>query len=420
MMNVFVGLWHPDLVTITASVLGGIVAFGAVLMSVNVFRHEGNAGTISPKKRTHAFMLVALAIVSGAIGLLIAHAGAAWLSVHALATIAIASLSLYERNNSTQLIRRLAVRAAFGAGLIALSLVIMTLNPFQFSSSITTAQVAFILALLGYGVALGIAPMHIGLSELYSKIPSPISALVAPLSLLIGVIDLFRLRAEVDVVIADSGAWTGAVLIAFGLITVLVLSGTLLRQHNYKKFFAELTMFHTGALFLFAGFGVAGTIPALMHLGITAIMTSALFCVAGMLHATYKTTKFSGIRNIFKLLPVPSVLLGLVCLGALGVPVSGMFMSMMIGIGYGLQFHLVLTLFLVLSWCLVIAAVSARLFDLTHASQDDAIALLPVRWRMSSSILCIECFVMLLAVWWIGTQEGIAFFVDAAQSITTF
>ena len=420
MMNFFVDLWYADLVTIAALALAGVVTIAGVLMSINVFRHEGNAGTISPKRRIHAYILVGIAIVAGAIGLRIPHVGAVWLSVHALAMIAVASLSWYGRNTTNQLTRRFGVRVAWSACLVALGLVIFSFNPFQFAPSTIAAQVAFILVVLGYGVSLGIAPMHIGLSELYSKIPSPIVALVAPLSLLIGALGIFRMRELVDSIIADTGAWTGNILVAFGLITTVILECTLLRQHNYKKFFAELTMFHTGVLFTFAGFGVAGTIPALIHLTLTVIMTSALFCIAGILHATYKTTKFSGVRNISALLPFPSVLFGIVLIGALGVPVSGMFMSLMIGIGYGLQFHLVLTIMLAWSWVMVIAAVSARLLALTRASQDDAVVLLPVRWYMSLTVLTVECISMFVAVWWIGTPQGITFFVDAAQRIAAF
>lgn len=420
MMNFLVNLWRPDLVSISGSILAGVVALAGVLMSVNVFRHEGNAGTISPNRRKHATFLVAGAVLAGAIGMLVANAGAVWLAVHVLASIAVVSLVLYERNNARELMRRFGVRVVFGATLAALGIVIMKFNPFQFAPSTIAAQVAFILVFLGYGVSLGVAPMHAGLSELYSKIPSPIAGLVMPLSLLIGTLGIFRMRTVLDVLIADGGAWTGNILIAFGLLTTVVLAVSMLRQKNYKKFFSELAMFHVGLVFTFAGFGVAGTIPALMHLGLTVVMASALFCIAGMLHATYKTTKFSGVRKVFSLLPVPSIALLLVLIGAVGVPVSGMFMSFMIGIGYGLQFHLVLTVFFVLVWILAITAVIDKVVGLHDASNEESIALLPVRWRVSSVVLIGECLALLVAVWCIGSSSGITFFVDAAQIVATF
>jgi formate hydrogenlyase subunit 3/multisubunit Na+/H+ antiporter MnhD subunit len=418
MMNL--DLWQPDTLTMAASALGGLVAIAGVLMSVNVFRHEGNAGTISPKKRTFAFVLIGLAVVAGAIGLLVAHVGAVWFSVHALAAIAIASLSLYERGNTKELMQRFGVRVVFGALLVALGLIVMKFNPMQLAPGTVAAQVAFILVFLGYGVSLGVAPMHGGLSELYSKIPSPVAALVAPLTLLVGTLGIFRMRFVVDGLLADAGTWTGNILIVFGLLTAATLACTVLRQKNYKKFFAEIVMFHTGAVLMFAGFGVAGVIPALMHLCVTLLLASVLFCAAGILHATYKTTKFSGVRNMAALLPVPLVLLVLVSIGAVGVPVSGMFVSMMIGIGYGLQFHLAFTLLFVLTWIVMIAGVTMRLLDLTHKSQNDAVALLPVRWRLSLAVLTVESLMILAAVWWLGTKQGVAFCIEAAQVIATF
>ncbi len=419
-MNLLLNLWQPDLVTIAASIIAGVVGLAGVLMSVNVFRHEGKAGTISPKKRIHALTLVGLAIAAGAVGILLAHVGAVWFSVHALAVLAVASLSLYERNNTKDLMWRFGVRVVFGAFLVASGLVIMQFNPLQFVPSTVAAQVAFILVFLGYGVSLGIAPMHAGLSELYSKIPSPIAACVAPLSLLVGVLGLFRMRAAVDVLLADNGVWTGTIFLVFGFITAFVLACTLLRQENYKKFFAELSMVHTGMLMTFAGFGVAGTIPSLMHLGLTAVLTSALFCIAGILHATYKTTKCSGVRNMFVVLPIPSVLFVIMLVGAVGTPVSGMFMSFMIGTGYGLQFHPLLTIGLVGTWILMLTSVVARLFSLMRTHHDGAVALLPVHWKMSLAVIVSECVMLLVATWWIGTQHGVKFFVDVAQRISPF
>lgn len=420
MLNAFLSFWQPDLVSMSASALAALVALAGVLMSVNVFRHEGSVGNIAPQRRTLAVLLVAGSVVAGGVGVVSANFAATWVSLFALGAIAVTSLFLYERNNTSDLIRRFGFRLLFGAIVSALGLVIMKFDPFQFTPSTLAMQTGFILVFLGYGVALGIAPMHTGLSEMYSKIPSPVAALVAPLSLLVGVVGILRMRGVVDGIVADGGLWTGTVLSTFGAITVVVMAGTMLRRDNYKKFFAEIGMFHTGVVVASAGFGIAGTIPALMHMSVVVLMTSALFGLAGMLHATYKTTKFSGVRQLFLLLPAPSILLTIILLGAIGVPVSGMFMSLLISIGYGLQFHLALTAVLLLSWIVVVTAVTRHLFVLTRAAHDEALALQPVRWRISLAVLGAECLALLAAVWFMGSQQGIPFFVNVAEVVSTF
>ncbi len=419
MNNFFLALWNPDLASIAVAVLAGCVALSGVLMSINVFRHEGSAGAIAPKHRMYAVFCVAGAVIAGAIGTLLSHAVAIWISIHALGAISVCSLSLYERNTNGVIARRLSVRLLLGALLSAFGLVVLTYNPLQFGSMELVARTAFVCTLLGYGVSLGLAPMHAGLAELYSKIPSPIAALVAPLTTILGVYGMLRLRIVVDGMLADGGVWTGGILLFFGVLTVVVLAGTLVWQKNYKKYFAELLMFHVGILIAFMGMGVAGTIPALMHLSATAVLGSSMFALSGILHATYKTTKFSGLRNTFSLLPLTAGALVFVLLGSIGMPVSGMFMSMMIGMGYGLQFHIIATAVLMCAWIVVMSSVAARVLALRMSMHDDALVLLPVRWKISPIVVVLQCGALFALSWYIGTQNGIRFFVDIAQGLST-
>lgn len=434
-MNYFLELWNTDVLTLFMLGVAAVITVAGVLMSVNVFQNEVKTGTLSPKHQKYAIGLLFASIIFGAIGLMANNLGLLWLSIQGLSAIGVIGLVFHERNNTKELIRRFGIRAVFGAIISGVGVGILKIVAIQHGVSIMEAgmissimdvvgsfapwqmQSAFVLAFLGFGVSIGIAPMHFGLSELCSKILSPIGALIAPLSILVGILGIFRLRQIVDSGLADGGVWSGNILMTFGVITLFIFALSLLRQNNYKKFFFEISCFHVGLILCMSGFGFAGTIPALMHLAAVAIIASAFFCAAGMLHATYKTTKCSGVRQLSRILPVTTVLLGLLIAGSVFFPMASTFTSMMIGIGYGLQMHPFFAALVIIALIIFALACSMFYVKLVLQQQEEIVLLLPANWKVSIGIVVVFLCVLAVFGWYVGTQDGVKFFVDSAQLI---
>ncbi|MFA6018285.1 MAG: proton-conducting transporter membrane subunit [Patescibacteria group bacterium] len=434
-MNYFLELWNTDVLTLFMLGVAAVITVAGVLMSVNVFQNEVKTGTLSPKRQKYAIGLLVASIIFGAIGLMANHLGLLWLSIQGLSAVGVASLVLHERNNTKELIRRFGIRAAFGAIIGGVGVGILKIVAMQHGVSIMEAgmissimdvvgsfapwqvQSAFVLVFLGFGVSIGIAPMHFGLSELYSKMLSPLVALIGPMSMLVGVFGILRCREIVDVALADGGVWTGKVLMIFGLITLFIFAFSLLRQNNYKKFFFEISCFHVGLILCMSGFGFAGTIPALMHLAAVAILASAFFSIAGMLHATYKTTKCSGIRQLSRMLPITTVLLGLLIVGSAFFPIASTFTSTMIGIGYGLQMHPFFAALVIFVLIVFVLACVMFYIRLVLQQQEETVLLFPANWKISIGIVMVFLCMLAGFGWYIGTQDGVKFFVDSAQLI---
>lgn len=413
--------------------MGGLataVAVISILLAVNVFRHEGNAGTIPPAKRQRAIGLMAAMIASGLIAAWTNRVELAWLGMIGVSVAVVLSISLYDRANNREVIRRMLLRIAAAAVIGAVGIIAAFIVGAQHGAPMwnfvamfragigVNEQAYFLVSLLSIGAFIGIAPLHVGLSETYSKVASPFGAFAASVLPLVGLVSLLKIRGAADMAMGDSGAWTGAVLMTFGSITIVWNLITIIRQTNYKKLFAELSMLHVGVILTVSGFGLAGMIPSMMHIGGIVLTTCALFAVAGVLHATYKTTKISGIRNMGKLLPGISRLFFVLMAGLVFMPISSLFMSGIIMLGYGLQQHTILTIVLACLLFVACCTIAIRAFDMLRSrSDDDTSMLLPAHWKLTLAVSTLLVVALAVYGWFVGTEDGVRSFVEIVQSI---
>ena len=429
-MNFLLGLWSTNFLGLCVGGLATGIAIVSILLAINVFRHEGNAGTIPPTKRKRATGLMAAMIACGMIAAWTNRVELAWLGMIGVSVAVILSVSLYDRANTREVIHRMGLRIGAAAAVSAIGIVVALVAGAQNGGSWSDVvgmfrigvsmneQAYFLVSLLTLGAMIGVAPLHIGLSETYSKVASPFGAFAASVLPLVGLVSLFKIRGAADLAMGNSGVWTGTALMTFGAMTIAWNLITILRQTNYKKLFAELSMLHVGIILSVSGFGLAGMIPSMMHIGGLALATCTLFALAGVLHATYKTTKISGIRNMGKLLPGISRIFFLLMAGFAFVPVSSLFMSGMIMFGYGLQQHTVLTIILACAIFVVCCSIAIHVFDMLRSrTDDDTSMLLPAHWKLTLAVCAILVALLGVYGWYVGTENGVRSFVEIVQSI---
>jgi hypothetical protein len=97
-------------------------------------------------------------------------------------------------------------------------------------------RLAFLLAVVGYGTKVGLAPMHTWLPDAHSEAPSPASAMLSAALLNTGMYAVIRFQA-----IAKAGlgnAYPDHVLLVFGFLTLFVGVIFMVRRGNFKRLFA--------------------------------------------------------------------------------------------------------------------------------------------------------------------------------------
>lgn len=186
--------------------------------------------------------------------------------------------------------------------------------------------VAFTFIFIGIGTKVGFAPMHTWLSDGHSEAPSPISAMMSGILINLALYVIIRFYAVVRHV---NGVQNLKYLfIAFGCISLIVSTFSILKQSNYKRLLAFSSIENMGIISLGIGFGgFAGIFGALLHSIAHAYGKSLLFLVSGNILSAYKTKRIDKIRALIKTMPVNAVFLILGMFVIIGMPPFALFFS---------------------------------------------------------------------------------------------
>jgi hydrogenase-4 component F len=190
----------------------------------------------------------------------------------------------------------------------------------------TVMSIAFVFLLVGYGTKVGLVPLHNWLPDAHAEGPTPISAVLSGLLLNVALYALIRFKVITDG--ALERPFASALLMAFGLLSVVVAAFFLSRQRDIKRMFAYSSIEHMGLItFAFGMGGPVASFAGLLHMTVHSLTKSAIFFAVG--HATQKTGTqlMEGIRGLARVSPTVGWGLMLGTLAILGMPPFGVFAS---------------------------------------------------------------------------------------------
>lgn len=169
-------------------------------------------------------------------------------------------------------------------------------------------KIAFTLIFVGIGTKAGFAPMHTWLSDGHSEAPSPISAMMSGILINLAIYVIVRFYTIVKLVSGVSNL--KYLFIAFGCLSLIISTFSLLKQTNYKRLLAFSSVENMGIISLGIGFGgPIGTFGALLHSVIHAYGKTLLFLISGNILSVYKTKRIDKISGLIKTMPFNSVFL---------------------------------------------------------------------------------------------------------------
>jgi len=202
--------------------------------------------------------------------------------------------------------------------------------PYLFAHATSLApaslRLAFLLAVVGYGTKVGLAPMHTWLPDAHAEAPSPASAMLSAALLNTGMYAIIRFLA-----IARAGLgpeFPRVVLLVFGFLSVIIGVLFMVRRGNFKRLFAYSSVEHMGIIAVALGFGgVLGLYGALLHTLNHAIAKAVLFLSSGDIALRYHTRESAGVRGLLAAVPLTGAALLLGSFAVLGSPPFGLFLS---------------------------------------------------------------------------------------------
>jgi hydrogenase-4 component F len=187
-------------------------------------------------------------------------------------------------------------------------------------------RLAFLLAVVGYGTKVGLAPMHTWLPDAHAEAPSPASAMLSAALLNTGMYAIIRFLA-----IAKAGLgpeFPRIVLLVFGFLSAVIGVLFMVRRGNFKRLFAYSSVEHMGIIAVALGFGgVLGLYGALLHTLNHAIAKAVLFLSSGDIALRYQTREAAGVRGLLAAVPLTGGALLLGSFAVLGSPPFGLFLS---------------------------------------------------------------------------------------------
>lgn len=187
-------------------------------------------------------------------------------------------------------------------------------------------RLAFVLALIGFGTKMGLAPMHTWLPDAHGAGPTPTSAMLSGVLLSDALYIIIRFAS-----IANAAFGTGMterLLFIVGLLSLFIGAFFLLRQTDIKRMLAYSSIEHMGIVACGLAFGARIAIMgALLHIINHAATKSLAFFGAGRLASRFDTRMIKNINGGVAVLPVSGTLFALAGLALAGMPPFGLFRS---------------------------------------------------------------------------------------------
>lgn len=187
-------------------------------------------------------------------------------------------------------------------------------------------QLAFGLAVVGYGTKVGLFPVHTWLPDAHSEAPTPISALLSGALL---ATSFYAILRYYQIAVGALGpSFPQNTLLVFGVLSLLLAALYLFAQRNIKRMLAYSSVEHMGILAIGVSFGAPIAFAGvLLHVLAHAAAKGTAFMGAGTIVHKYETKEMSGIRGAIRTLPWtgPVFLAAVFALGAM--PPFGMFRS---------------------------------------------------------------------------------------------
>ncbi len=186
-------------------------------------------------------------------------------------------------------------------------------------------RAGFLLALIGFGTKMGLAPLHSWKPDAYGEAPPPVTALLAggmTLGAFLGILRVFQVCHA-----AGLGDFAGSWLVAFGLLSIAVAAVFVVGNNDYRRIIAYTSVEHMGVLAIGVGLGAGGSYAAMLHAMHNTLNKGVLCFLAGFLWRTYHSNRVREVSGLLHHYPIAGVLFLAGLCATCGLPPFGMFFS---------------------------------------------------------------------------------------------
>ncbi len=197
------------------------------------------------------------------------------------------------------------------------------------------AGLAFILALVGFGLKAGFIPFHVWLPIAHPAAPSHVSGLMSGIMIKMGIYGILRILT----VIGPYHAWWGVLVIGLGSVSGVLGVLYAIGQHDIKRLLAYCSVENIGIIFLGLGLGIVGAAyncapvalfgfaGGLLHVVNHSLFKALLFFGAGSVIRQAGTADMNRLGGLIKSMPRTGLLFFIGAAAVCGLPFLNGFIS---------------------------------------------------------------------------------------------
>lgn len=322
-----------------------VIGFMVCIYSIGYLNEEFKSGVVDIKGirlfyiLTYVFIFIMMLVVTTQ------NMGLMWIAIEATTLASVFLVGFYNNKHSIEAAWKYIIICSVGIAMALLGIVFLNyssaniLNGTSFGLNWSflyenakaldpsILKIAFIFVFVGFGTKVGLAPMHTWLPDAHSQAPAPISALLSGVLLNSAMYGIIRMVSIVNKNLGGS-TYTGGLLIAFGLLSIITAAVFILPQKDYKRLLAYSSIEHMGIIaFAFGMFIPAAIFGALFHMVNHAFTKSMLFLSSGNVYLKYHSKEISKVTGLLRAMPYTGTVFLLGLFAIAGMPPFSIFSS---------------------------------------------------------------------------------------------
>jgi hydrogenase-4 component F len=366
-------------------VIGCIVS----IYSVGYLKTEIKEGKMSASRLGLYYLLVYAFLFTMILALTVNNMGVMWIAIEATTLASVFLVGFQNDKHSLEAAWKYVMICSVGIAIALLGIILLHLSSINILKSgdllkwtalyaeagalkQPIVRLAFIFILIGFGTKAGLAPMHTWLPDAHSQAPSPISALLSGVLLNSAMYGIIRVVAIVNRNLGSS-EYTGRLLIASGLLSILTAAVFLLTQKDYKRLLAYSSIEHMGIIAVAFGlFTPLSVFGGILHMINHSLTKSMLFLSSGTIYQKYHSKKITRVSGVLTTLPITGTAFMLGLFAIAGVPPFSVFASELnIVISAFDAKHIMIGCAVVILLAVIFAGIAATLFRMLYGNPKE-------------------------------------------------
>jgi hydrogenase-4 component F len=339
------GFLQADALSALVVGLTSFVALVCAVYSIGYFRRDQREGRITQQQLRRYYILTPLFVCAMLLAPLADNLGVMWVAIESTTLASVLLVTFYNQRTSFEAGWKYIIIGSVGIALALFGTVI------TYSSAVevlgahagqgmnwsvlvkladrfnpTAMRLAFVLVVVGYGTKAGLAPMHTWKPDAYAEAPVPAATLLGAAFINCAIYSIMRFDVLAEKCLGHD--FPRALLLGFGICSILLAAPFVLVQRNYRRLLAYSSIDHAGIMVAALGFGgPLGALGAVLHMLFHGVTKPLMFFSAGSVQQEFGSPYFRKVRGVIHTMPWTGVLFLVAAFAVTGTPPFSIFHS---------------------------------------------------------------------------------------------